>query len=82
MQTPVKVYGGKTCSDCARSKAFLEQNKIPYQWFDVDQDTEALAYIRQINNGKRIIPTIVFPDGSALFEPSNSDLARKLGIRK
>ena len=82
MQPTIKVYGGKACGDCIRSKVLLEQNKILYQWIDVDQDAEALAYIRGINDGKRTIPTIVFPDGSVLFEPSNTELAQKCGLQK
>ena len=35
----------------------------------------------ELNDGKRIIPTIVFPDGSLLVEPSDAELARKLGLQ-
>ncbi|NNL75675.1 MAG: FAD-dependent oxidoreductase [Desulfobacterales bacterium] len=33
------------------------------------------------NNGKRIIPTIVFLDGTFLVEPTNAELAEKLGLK-
>ena len=39
-----------------------------------------MKYVEKINNGKRIIPTMVFSDGSILVEPSNAELAEKLGI--
>ena len=35
----------------------------------------------RLNHGKRIIPTILFPDGSFLVEPTNAELARKLGLQ-
>jgi mycoredoxin len=44
----------------------------------VDQDPTAKEYVRQVNQNRLIIPTIVFPDGSVLVEPGNAQLARKL----
>lgn len=76
------VYGALWCPDCRRAKQFLAQHDIPYQWIDTDENPDATAYVRQVNHGKRIIPTIVFPDGSILVEPSDADLAQKLGISR
>ena len=74
----IKVYGAPWCSDCRRSKDFLEERGVPYEWIDVDQDPAAKEYVRQVNQNRLIIPTIVFPDGSVLVEPGNAQLARKL----
>ena len=74
------VYGTTWCPDCKRSKQFLGEQRIHYDWVDIEKDAEAMAYVEQVNRGKRIIPTIVFPDGSILVEPSNAQLAEKLGI--
>ncbi|HXH23293.1 MAG TPA: FAD-dependent oxidoreductase [Dehalococcoidia bacterium] len=76
----VTVYGAPWCPDCRRSKQFLSEQRVPYEWVDIDKDPDAAAFVRQTNNGKQIIPTIVFADGSYLAEPSNDDLARKLGL--
>jgi glutaredoxin-like protein len=76
--TSIKVYGAEWCPDCHRSKRFLEQRKVPFEWIDVDQNPDAQEYVRQVNQDRLIIPTVVFPDGSVLVEPSNSELARKL----
>lgn len=54
--------------------------RLPYDWVDIDQDPAGAGVVRQKNAGKQIIPTIVFADGSFLAEPSNSDLAAKLGL--
>lgn len=75
------VYGAPWCSDCKRSKLFLGEQRIHYTWVDVEQDAEALALVERLNQGKRIIPTIVFDDGSVLVEPSNAELAAKLGLQ-
>ena len=75
------VYGAHWCPDCRTSKQFLGEHQIPYQWVDIEEDKAAEQLVIQKNNGKRIIPTIVFEDGSFLTEPSNSQLAEKLGLK-
>jgi len=76
----VKVYGAPWCPDCRRSKRFLSELRVPYDWIDIDQDSEAARFVKAVNNGRQIIPTIVFPDSSFLTEPANDELARKLGL--
>lgn len=77
----VTVYGAYWCPDCRRAKKFLGEQFIPYKWVDIEQDKDGESYVLQKNDGKRIIPTIVFEDGSFLVEPSNAELARKLGLK-
>jgi thioredoxin reductase (NADPH) len=77
----ITVYGAYWCPDCRRSKQFLGEHQIPYKWVDIEQDTAGEAYVIQKNNGKRIIPTIEFGDGSILVEPTNAELAAKLGLK-
>src|SRR5579875_3430860 len=76
----VKVYGAPWCPDCRRSKKFLAEHRVPYDWVDIDQDQGALAYVQELQHGGRTIPTIVFPDGSFLLEPTDEALAAKLGL--
>ena len=75
------IYGAYWCPDCQRAKKFLGEQFIPYQWVDIEQDKAGEEYVVQTNHGKRIIPTIVFRDGSFMVEPSNAELARKLGLK-
>ena len=77
----ITVYGAYWCPDCRRSKQFLGEHQIPYNWIDIEQDAAAEQFVIETNGGKRIIPTIVFGDGSHLTEPSNADLAKKLGLK-
>ena len=81
-QTPdITMYGALWCPDCRRSKQFLAEHRIPYRWVDIEQEPEAQEIVRQLNAGRRIIPTIVFGDGGpTLAEPSNAELAARLGI--
>lgn len=74
------VYGTTWCPDCKRSKKFLGEHRVQYAWIDVEQDKAAQRKIEELNGGKQIIPTIIFEDGSVLAEPSNAELAARLGI--
>ena len=76
----ITVYGAPWCPDCKRSKQFLGEQRVPYNWVDIDQDEEGRRYVQQANGGKQIIPTILFEDGSMLVEPSNAQMAAKLGL--
>jgi thioredoxin reductase (NADPH) len=76
----VTIYGAYWCPDCRRAKKFLGEQFVPYKWIDIEQDKEAEQYVLERNDGKRIIPTIVFEDDSFLVEPSNAELAKKLGL--
>lgn len=77
----VTIYGAYWCPDCRRSKKFLGEQFIPYRWVDIEQDREGEAYVLRRNEGRRIIPMIVFEDDSFLVEPTNAELARKLGLK-
>src|SRR5258707_9899756 len=77
----ITMYGTTWCQDCKRAKKFFGEHRIPYDFIDVDQDVDGLRLVEQTNAGKRIIPTIFFQDGTVLVEPSNADLAAKLGLQ-
>jgi thioredoxin reductase (NADPH) len=79
--TKITMYGTGWCSDCKRTKKFFGEQRVHYTFVDVDVDAEGLAVVERINNGKHIIPTLVFEDGSVLVEPSNAVLAAKLGLQ-
>ncbi len=80
--TNLTVYGASWCEDCKRAKKFLGEQRVHYEWVDVEQNANGLALVEMINKGKRIIPTIIFhDDNSALVEPSNAELASKLGLQ-
>ena len=77
----ITVYGALWCPDCRRSKQFLAEHRIPYRWVDIEQEPETQDTVRRLNDGRQIIPTIVFDDGGTILaEPSNAELAARLGI--
>lgn len=74
----IQMYSTQTCSDCRRARKIFDQRGVPYVDIDVAGNNEALAYIERVNDGRRIVPTILFPDGDILVEPSNKELHAKL----
>jgi thioredoxin reductase (NADPH) len=76
------VYGASWCPDCRRAKKFLADQRVPYSWHDIEGDPDGVRVVQERNDGKNIIPTIVFPDGSHLSEPSNEELAERLGLQR
>ena len=80
--TEIELYGASWCPDCRRAKKFLADQRVSYVYHDIEQRPELVEVVEAKNDGKRTIPTIVFPDGSHLAEPSNEELADKLGISR
>lgn len=79
LETPIIVYGTEWCGDCRRTRRFLQDHQVPFTWVNIDHDAEAEQFVIKNNHGFRSVPTLVFPDGSILVEPSDRQLAQKLG---
>ena len=82
MDDVIKVYGASWCPDCRRAKRFLGDQRISFEWHDIEVDPDGVRTVQERNDGNNIIPTIVFPDGSHLSEPSNEVLAEKIGLER
>lgn len=76
----ITMYTTNWCGDCHRAKYLLDEYGVAYVNIDVEADEAGMAFVKQVNNGRRVVPTIVFPDHSILVEPSNRELADKLGL--
>ena len=79
--TEILLYGADWCPDCRRAKTYLKENNIEFTFVDVDLDKEATAKVEAINNGKRIIPTLIIREKS-YTNPNNVELASVLGINE
>ena len=72
-------YGTDWCPSSRRSKSILDSHNITYEYINIDKDSEGRRFVEKTNNGYRSVPTIVFPDGSILVEPTRRELSKKLG---
>jgi len=77
-ETKLQVFSTRWCGDCRRAKLVLDAHNIPYEETLLEEHPEATEFVMRINRGMRSVPTIVFPDGSTLVEPSNVQLTKKL----
>jgi mycoredoxin len=82
MTDKIIMYGTAWCPDCLRAKQFFKQHNVTYDWVDITEDEKAAAYVEQVNGGYKSVPTILFPDGSTLVEPSNAALQKKIESTK
>jgi thioredoxin reductase (NADPH) len=69
------------------TKDFLARNGVPYQWLDAESDQEArrlVDYVRTKDNNTNTaphLPILIFQDGSHLIEPTNAQIAEKIGLK-
>ena len=78
-QGQVTLFGADWCPDCRRAKSYLDDNSINYQFIDVDVYDWATEKVESINNGKRIIPTVLIND-TPYTNPDNATLKDLLKI--
>lgn len=77
-QTDIKFYSTTWCGDCRRSRKVFQAMGVSFVEIDIEEDPAAADIVRQVNRGSQSVPTIIFPDGSVLVEPSNAALEQKL----
>ncbi len=75
--TQIVMYTTEHCPDCTRARKFFEANKIPHLHVRLEGNIEATEFVMKVNRGYRSVPTIIFPDGSMLVEPSWEELKAK-----
>jgi mycoredoxin len=78
MDQGIVMYSTTWCGDCRRAKRVFDQLDVDYREVNIDADEAAAQYVVEVNNGSRSVPTIIFPDGDVLVEPSNAALTQKL----
>ena len=79
-ENKIVVYATRWCPDCRRTRRLLDEMKIEYTLIDIDEDEKGKQYVMSVNHGNKSVPTIVFPDGSILVEPSSAELTQKLSL--
>jgi glutaredoxin len=74
----ILILGRDTCSDTTRSRVHLRARGIAFRYLKVDEDPDADAWIRRLNEGMQRTPTILIGDPEdpdmTLREPSNDEL--------
>jgi mycoredoxin len=74
----VTMYSTVWCGYCRRLKDQMDREGIAYQVIDIEDDPEAADLVMAVNGGNQTVPTLVFPDGSALTNPSLAQIKQQL----
>jgi len=75
---PLTVYTTSWCGFCHRLTTVLKSNGISFDQVDIERDPAAAEFVGSVNGGNRTVPTVKFPDGSTLTNPSAAEVKAKL----
>jgi mycoredoxin len=74
------MYSTVWCGYCKRLKTMLKSEGIAFTEVDIEHDPASAEFVMSVNGGNQTVPTLKFPDGSALTNPSLKDVKAKLGV--
>jgi mycoredoxin len=72
------MYSTTWCGYCYRLRAQLDREGIAYEVVDIERDQAAAEYVMSVNDGNQTVPTVRFPDGTALTNPSIGQVKQRL----
>ena len=73
------MYSTTWCGYCRRLKTLLDREGIAYVEVDIERDPSAADFVMSVNGGNQTVPTLHFPNGKALTNPSLADVKATLG---
>jgi len=79
MPAPITLYSTPWCGYCHRLKGQLARAGIAFVEVDIEEQPDGAEIVEKANHGNQTVPTLVFPDGSALTNPSVAQVMTHLG---
>ncbi|MEC4018342.1 mycoredoxin [Streptomyces sp. H27-D2] len=80
MSGTVTMYSTTWCGYCRRLKGQMEREGISYTEVNIEHDPDSAAFVEKVNGGNQLVPTLLFPDGSSLANPSLAQVKQKLEV--
>lgn len=77
----IRVIGNRWSPQSHQIKDFLARNQVPYQWLDIELSEEAQQLVTYANCDRLSLPLVLLSDGSSLLQPTNIQVAEKIGLR-
>jgi mycoredoxin len=74
------IYSTQWCGYCHRLMKQLDREGVGYDVVDIERDPAAADYVMRVNGGNQTVPTVVFPDGTAMTNPSLRDVTERLAV--
>lgn len=78
MSSPVTMYSTVWCGYCRRLRSQMDREGIDYRVVDIEDDIAAAELVMSVNGGMQTVPTLVFPDGTALTNPTLTQVKDRL----
>lgn len=78
MRDELVMFTTTWCGYCVRLKRFLDREGIAYREVNIEEDDEAASFVMAVNGGNRTVPTLAFPSGAALTNPSPAEVVAEL----
>ncbi|HWH29383.1 MAG TPA: mycoredoxin [Mycobacteriales bacterium] len=78
MPAELTVYSTQWCGYCHRLMRQLDRESVGYTVVDIEHDAGAAEFVMSVNGGNQTVPTVVFPDGTALTNPSLAQVRERL----
>ncbi len=78
MPATITMYSTTWCGYCRRLKTQLDREGIGYTEVNIEEDPASADFVEKVNGGNQVVPTVLFPDGSALTNPSLAQVKAKL----
>ncbi len=78
MSAQLTMYTTQWCAFCRRLKSQLARDGITMTEVDIERDPVAADYVMSVNGGNQTVPTVVFPDGSVLVNPSAAQVKKRM----
>jgi len=74
----ITMYSTPWCGYCHRLKSQLDREGIGYRVVDIEEDEAAAQFVMSVNGGNQTVPTVLFPDGTALTNPTIAQVKAQL----
>jgi mycoredoxin len=78
MRDELVMFTTTWCGYCVRLKRFFEREDIPFREVNIEEDEDAATFVMSVNGGNRTVPTVRFPSGAALTNPSPAEVLAEL----
>jgi mycoredoxin len=78
MSAALTIYSTQWCGYCHRLMKQLDREQVGYDVVDIEDDPAAAEFVMGVNGGNQTVPTVVFPDGSAMTNPSLAQVKERL----
>jgi thioredoxin reductase (NADPH) len=75
----LKVVGHRWSARSSDVREFLARNQVPYRWY-TSEEPEGQRLLAAAGADDRTLPLVITPDGESMVQPSDTDLAAKVGL--